>query len=247
MAFVHGKSGKVMVNAAHLSADVRGWTASWKRDMADTTALQDNGMRCTPGLMEGTVNLDAHFDSTTGRLIQVITDAANDGVAGVGGVDNGLLVSILPEGDTLGAPAFFAATDLESFEVESEVDDRVQVSLEAAADTTVDFGVSLHALGAETADTDHTSVDQVAATTNGGAAILHVTSVSASDSVVVKVQHSVDDSVWADLLTFTSASAAGSERVETAQGVTVNRYVRASTDVTGSSVSISYQMNFARR
>lgn len=247
MAFVHGKSGKVMVNAYHLSADVRGWTATWKRDMADTTALQDNGMRCTPGLMEGNVNLDGHFDSTAGRLIQVVTDAANSGAAGLGGVDNGLLVSILPEGDTIGLPAIFCASDLENFEVESEVDDRVSVSLEAAADTTVDFGVSLHALGAETADANHASVDNAASTANGGAGILHVTSVSASDSIVVKVQHSTDDAVWADLITFTSFAAVGSERKEVAAGTTVNRYVRATTDVTGTAVSISYQCNFARR
>lgn len=247
MAFVHGKDGKVMVNAYALSADIRGWTATWKRDMADTTALQDSGMRCTPGLMEGNIQLDAHFDATTGRLIQVFTDAENDGAAGLGGVDNGTLVSILPEGDAIGKPALFCKSDLENFEVESEVDDRVQVNVEAMADTTVDFGVSLHDNSAVTADTDHTSVDNAASTANGGAAILHVTSVSASDSIVVKVQHSTDDSVWADLITFTSATAAGSEHKEVAAGTTVNRYVRAQSDVTGTGVSIAYQCNFARR
>lgn len=246
MAFVHGKSGKVMVNAAHLSADIRGWTATWKRDMADTTALQDNGMRCTPGLMEGSINLDGHFDSTAGRLIQVITDAANAGVAGVGGVDNGLKVSILPEGDTIGLPAFFCQSDLENFEIESEVDDRVAVGLEAAADTTVDFGVVQKALGAQSPGTvNSTSVDNLAGTANGGAAVIHVTNVSGGGNLVAKIQHSTDNSVWADLITFTTATVAGSELKEVAAGTTVNRYTRATgTATTG---TYTWHTNFARR
>lgn len=247
MAFVHGKDGKVMLNDASVSGDIRQWSATFKRGYADTTALQDSGVKSICGLFEGTVSLEGHFDSTAGRLIDTVTDAANAGADTVIGVDNDLLVTILPEGDAIGSPAIFSACDVEEFEVEAEVDDRVKVSIEGTADNMVDMGVSLHALGAESADANHTSVDNLAATTNGGAAMLHVTSVSASDSIVVKVQHSTDNSVWADLITFTSFTAAGAERKELAAGTTVNRYTRAVTDVTGTSISISYQMSFARR
>lgn len=247
MAFVHGKDGKVMMNYAAVSADIRQWSVTFKRNYADTTALQDSGVKNTLGHHEGTMSAQGHFDSSANRLVQVISDAANSGLANLVNTDNGMYVTILPEGDAIGKPALFAACDIEEFEVESEVDDAVKVSFEAMADNMVDMGVSLHALGAETADGNHTSVDNLASTANGGAAILHVTSVSASDSIVVKVQHSADDSTFADLITFDSAAAVGSQRKELAAGTTVNRYVRANTDVTGTGVSISYQMSFARR
>lgn len=238
MAFVHGKDGKVMVNAAHLSADIRQWSVSHKRNMADTTALQDSGMRCTPGLFEGSMQIQGHFDSTAGRMYDTVKSTI--------GVDNGLLVTVLPEGDTIGKPAFFSAMDPEEFEVESEVDDRVQVSFEGTADTMVDMGVSQKVLGAQApGTTNQTSVDNLAATTNGGAAILHVTNVSGGGNCVVKIQHSVDDSVWVDLITFTTATAATFERKELAAGTTVNRYTRAT--ATATTGTYTYQASFARR
>lgn len=247
MAFVHGKDGKVMLNEAAVSADIRQWSVTFKRNYADTTALQDGGVKNILGHHEGTMSAQGHFDSTAGRLVQILTDAANAGAANLVNTDNGALVTILPEGDAIGKPAMFSAIDLEELEVESEVDDAVKVSFEGMADNMVDMGVSLHALSAVTADTDHASVDNLAATANGGAAMLHVTSVSASDSIVVKVQHSTDDAVWADLITFSSFNDVGSERQELAAGTTVNRYTRAQSDVTGTGVSITYQMSFARR
>lgn len=248
MAFVHGKSGKVMVNAAHLSADIRAWNVKFERDLADVTALQDSGMRGLPGLHEGNVELEGFFDSTAGRLIQVVTDAANAGAAKIDGVDNGLLVTILPEGDTIGLPAIFTAADLENFEVEAEVDDAVKVTIEGTADNMVDMGTSHKALAAETASTNSASVDNLAGTTNGGAAILHVTTVSGTTpSLTVDVQHSTDNSTFVDLITFTAKTAAGYERKELAAGTTVNRYTRCQSTISGTSPSFTYQMSFARR
>lgn len=238
MGFVHGKSGKVMINDAHLSADVRGWTAHFERNLADTTALQADGVNSIPGLFEGSLQLDAHFDSTAGRLYDTVITTA--------GVDNDLLVTILPEGDTIGLPAIFAATDLENFEIESEVDDRVQVNVEGTADNMVDLGVSQKALGAQApGTTNQTSVDNLAATTNGGAAILHVTTVTGGGNCVVKIQHSTDNSTWADLITFTTATAATYERKELAFGTTVNRYTRAT--ATATTGTYTFQTSFARR
>jgi hypothetical protein len=51
-------------------------------------------------------------------------------------------------------------------------------------------------------------------------------------TITWKVQHSVDNSVWIDLMTFTLANDATSER-ETVSG-TVNRYLRAIRTVGGS-------------
>lgn len=239
MAFVHGKSGAVLVNDALVSADITSWTVTHERETSDVTGVGNDGFKGLPGLMEGKMELEGLFNSTADRLQNVIDTTV--------GVDNDLLVSVWPEGATIGAPALFAACDTESYEVESSVKDAVTLNFEGAAHGMVDFGVVLFNNAAVTADTNHASVDNLAATTNGAAAILHVTSVSASDSIVVKVQHSTDNSVWADLITFTSAAAQTKELKEVAFGTTVNRYVRATSDVTGTGVSITYGLSFARR
>lgn len=248
MAFVHGKSGKVMLNDASVSGDIRQWSVAHKRGYADTTALQDSGVKSICGLFEGSMSLQGHFDSTLGRLVDTLTDAANAGADKVDGVDNDLLITVLPEGDTIGLPALFAACDLEELEVESEVDDSVKVSVEGVADNMVDIGVSQKALAAETASTNSSSVDNLAATTNGGAAILHVTTVSGTTpTMTVDLQHSSDNSTFVDLITFTQATAKTYERKELAAGTTVNRYTRCQSTIAGTSPSFTYQMSFARR
>jgi len=61
----------------------------------------------------------------------------------------------------------------------------------------------------------------------GASAYLHVFSFTGT-SITVKVQDSADNSTFADLLTFTAATAAGAERIQSssATGI-VRRYVRA--------------------
>jgi hypothetical protein len=97
----------------------------------------------------------------------------------------------------------------------------------------------LHPLGAETGAGSGTSVDNAASSANGGRGNLHVT--AATGSGTVKVQHSTDNAVWADLVTFTAATGATSETKEVTG--TVNRYLRANH---APGTSITYVLGFAR-
>jgi hypothetical protein len=81
-------------------------------------------------------------------------------------------------------------------------------------------------------------------TVNGGAGIQAVSQYAGFSGVVGKIQHSPDDSTWADLITFVNVTAApGAARV-TAAG-TVDRYTRYTRDVTGSG-SFTPFVSFAR-
>lgn len=108
----------------------------------------------------------------------------------------------------------------------------------------VDDGVILQPHTALTATTTGTSVDNAASSANGGAGYLEVSAYSGFTSVVCKVQHSADDSVWADLITFaTVTSAPTAERIPV--GGTVNRFTRSLVTVSGSG-SITPFLGFAR-
>lgn len=110
----------------------------------------------------------------------------------------------------------------------------------------VDEGVILLPLGAKIANWTGTTVDSLALSANGGAAYLEVTAYSGFTGVIVKVQHSDDDAIWADLATFTNVTAApNAQRVVVASGVTVNRYLRSVGTVTGSG-SLTLMSGFAR-
>jgi hypothetical protein len=95
-------------------------------------------------------------------------------------------------------------------------------------------------------DTNGTSVDNGAATANGGAINIHVTAFSGLTSDSIIIEHSTNDSVWNTLATSTLVTGLTSERIVVAAGTTVNRYLRVRDDVTGSG-SITAQVGFARR
>lgn len=78
-----------------------------------------------------------------------------------------------------------------------------------------------------TGTVDATSIDDGASSAFGAAAYLHVISV-ASGTAVFAVQDSADNSTFADVagLVFTGATGATTQRLQTAAGLTVNRYVR---------------------
>lgn len=103
-----------------------------------------------------------------------------------------------------------------------------KVNAEFAGDGIVEEGALLTA-GAVTitADTNGSTVDNAAATTNGGAVYLEVVNLTlgSASALAVKVQHSTDGSSWSDKQAFTAVTAApAAERI--AITGTVNRYRR---------------------
>lgn len=236
MARSHGKAGRLLVNERHASGDLTGWGATHQRAYGDITTVLDDGERSLPGLISGEVRLAGVWDSDTGSLF----DESNSSL----GSDNGYVVTVLPEGGTAGTVALLTVADVESVAADAEITDAVKVEITAKPDVGVDMGVVLHALGAETADGNGTAVDNAASSAGGGVATLHVTAYSGLTNAVIKVQHSTDNSAWSDLITFTTVTAVTAQ-LSTVTG-TVNRYVRATVDVTGTG-SVTYAVAFARR
>ena len=192
------------------------------------------GGGCTfGGLFNGAANdLDAIFRAAHNQEIPTIVSI------GYAGFAIGSLVDLLKA----------AMTD---HRVNSPQDGLVDASGEFEADDQVDLAVSLHDLVAEPSGTppvNFASVDETVAsagTTAGAVAHLHVTAF-AGTSVTIKVQHSVDNSVWVDLLSFAAVTGVTKERFEVPIGTTINRYVRAIISA-GTWTSVTFTVAFARR
>lgn len=104
-----------------------------------------------------------------------------------------------------------------------------------------EYPIILKALAAVTsdADTEADSIDNTASSAAGGSGYFACTALTldGGTNIAAKVRHSADDSTFADLISFTAATAVTAER-KTVTG-TVNRYLAASWAWTGGGASKS--------
>jgi hypothetical protein len=241
MAFIHGKSAVVLHGIYDLSSYLNDGSVSTMSETAETTAFGSSAKTYITGLKDGTVTASGMFDGAADAVDEVLTASI--------GSDTNAPVSFFPTLTTIGNPVKLLLAKTTGYSVSAPVGDVVSVSYDAQADGGIDHGVSLAPLAAVVATTNSTSVDNAASTANGGLAQLHVTANTWSANATIKVQHSSDNSTFADLATFTvvATTVKTSERVAVAAGTTVNRYLRAQVTLASGTGSITYQVSFARR
>lgn len=239
MAFVHGKSTSVLLDQYDLSGYLNSSDITRTTESHETTTYGTTGGAKTyiTGLRDGTLSLGGLWDGSAGA-IDVVLEATLSAASGQ-------VVTLAPAGMAVGSRVNMLSSRSTSYAVSDPVGDLVTVSVDLQADGGIDGGVSLHALTAETGAANSASVNNGAATTNGYSAHLHVTAVTAT-SAVVKVQHSANDSTWADLVTFTAATTGGGATSQRVTGTgTVNQYTRM--DLSGTITSVTFGLGFARR
>lgn len=241
MAFIHGKSAIVLQNEFNLSSYFNDVSISRSIETAETTAFGASAKAYIVGLIDGTLSLSGMFDGAANAIDAEMTDVL--------GVNAGAVISASVSGvTTIGTRMISTTGKLTSYEVTSPVGDVVSANAEFQADDGIGNAVSLAALAAITTTTTGTSVDNAASSANGGFATLHVTANTMNAATVCKVQHSSDNSTWADLQTFTSvpSTTVTAERIKVANATTVNRYLRAVATPAGAG-SFTYHINFARQ
>lgn len=236
--FKHGRNTVVLVDQYNLSAYLNGSDLDAEVDVPPTTTYGATGVRRQiVGLKDGGLALQGLHDAVAGGSQAVLTAIFGSATASV--VTRGV------EGTAIGAPADLVSGREKSLKSGSPVDGVVPISAEMTADGGVDFGKFHHALGAETATGNSTSIDGLAATTNGGVGHIHATALSGTPTLDATIQDSADDSAFADIVTFTQLTAAGKQRVEITGNV--RQYTRDRHVIGGGSPSITYSSAFARR
>lgn len=200
-------------------------------DMLDPTTFADDAKRALPGLetstfaCEGFIDIDTAADNAAWTAAQPLT-YGHEGIA-------------------LGSPVTMINALKSAYELGSPVAGISSFTLGGQTDGKTDLGYSLHDLTAETATADGTGYDQtVVSTTAGGVGHLHVTAFSGLTNIIVTIQDSANNSAFATIGTFATATGVTSERLEISG--TVRRYVRASWTVSGTG-SATFSAAFARR
>jgi len=193
--------------------------------MVEATTLCSTGAKdFAAGLVERGVTGDGFFHYNIADDTKSLDKYFNDNFAA--GDNN--LVALGVGGFSVGAPAILMNAKQMSYKIGAEVGQILPFSFEMK--TSKDGATREYANGrwlmyqTVTGTVNGTSLDKTGATT-GYYAQAHLTD-SNLTSVTVKIQHSTDNSSWADLVTFTAFTANGAQQaVNTA--TSVNRYVRA--------------------
>ena len=240
--FRHGKNVNVFLDEYDFSTYFNSVSASTTIDTAEASAFGTSAKEYVVGHRDGTVSLSGMFESTT----SVGTDQF---FASALGSATKIKLIVAPEGHSNGAGAILLQADDTSYEVSSAIADIVQASAEFQSTDAVEHGKILSSGSAVTATGNGTGVDNTLATTNGGAGFLSVPVNTRNGNITVKIQHSADNSTFADLVTFTvvSSTTKTSQRVEVASGTTINRYLRVNYTVAGSTGSATPVVAFTRR
>lgn len=236
---VHGKSVVFLLDEYAPYSRFHTLSIARTKGVSDSKAFgQSWRQRPVDSFRDGSFSLEGEFDTAAGLSQATLEDLSEQETPailtlGIGGLAIGSLVDM----------AKVVVEDVKFSQFDK--DNIIGLSGDFKTDDRIDIGVSLHALEAETATGNYTSVDETAQTTQGGVGHLHVTACNAS-GVVVKIQDSSDNSTWTDLITFATVGAVGAQRVELGSTATVKRYVRAIVSA-GTITSVTFAVAFARR
>lgn len=234
MSFTHSKDSRFAFGSAALAAYLTSVSTSTTTETADSTDLTATTKNYVAGLSDSAITCAGLFEPLY-----------NTPAVAAFGAAAGSAVSVAPAGFAVGNPVLVVSGRETAYEISSAVGAVVAANITIQGDGRFDAGVSLADLAEVTSGANGSAHTAAAGTSNGGIATLHVTAVTGT--LTVKVQHSSNNSTWADLATFTAATAATSERITVAPGTTVNRYLRASWTLTGAGAAATFTTSFARR
>lgn len=249
--FVHGKNSKVYLDEFDMSAYLNSTDISHTQDTAETTAYGATSRAFMPSQASGTLSFGGLYDAVTGA------GSSDKEFEAILGSTTTPLLTVAIDGGTIGNRAVIARANETSYTLASPVADinSVTADFQCSADpaNNVDFGVASGVQLTTGASIAHgslgnlASVDNGASSANGGAAVLHVpTNTVGGGATTIKVQHSANNSSWADLISFTAVSASTITSQISAVTGTVNRYLRVTASTAGSSGAITFMVSFAR-
>jgi len=231
MAKVSGLGVRLYAAGYDLSGDVNVVDAiGYTQEMLDVTTLDLEATSRLAGLSDASLTVNGWFEALSDHTAYT---------SNTGKMPTADQVVFTQMGTALGDP-FAGLTAKEATYVVTRASGSALATTATYSSTAgqqSEWGVTLTASKTTNASAaSGTGVDNAASSANGCVAYLEAMSLT-SGTCVVKVQHSTDNSTWADLITFTSVTTANVPFAQrsTASG-TINRYLRVNTSGTFSTI-----------
>lgn len=249
MPFLHGANVGLLIDGFNMAPYFKDFSMEASQTMHDATTFGNTSRVKVPGLKDGRASGSALLDTTATVGSLAVLKGKYTGASA--GSANPAVVARAHGGFAVGNLVDLGYFEEASWNIKDVFDDLEMLTFNGESDQdAIDFGVSLHALAAETSFTfTGTAVDNAVATTNGGVGVVAVTAIAGGNpNVVYKIRHSSDNSTYVDLVTFSAITAANNVlRVEVAAGTTVNRYLKITITEGGTTTSVTGVVVFARR
>jgi hypothetical protein len=225
MAKISAKNATILINGSKFSTFTTAYEITDTVDPLEATGFADESKNYVPGLKTARITADMLWDSTA--TTGVHAKLSNSGQTG--------LFTLLPEMYAIGTPSISLPYMQTSYRPQADVAAILQIGTiefeSYGSNNGIENGVALYS-GTITDTTTSSSFDNGAATTTGYSGIVHVWTPASADSYAIKIQHSANNSTWADLATFTVNGQ--SITAERKTGTSVNRYRRIVATRTGS-------------
>ncbi len=247
-SFISGKDTQFYIDEFDLSSYVTSAETSFTNEPVESSAYGAASKAFLTGLQTSTLTLNGLWAADTDGIDEELQPLLGSttpplitvklGTSAIGGrcllmqADETAYAVSVPVADITSVTADFIANTKATTDLTLAAQSGVQLSV----GTSIAHG-SLGALA---------SVDNAASSANGGFGILHVPTNTENGTTTIKIQHSANDSSWADLITFTNVSASGKTSELKAVSGTVNRYLRVTASGAGSTGAITFKVGFAR-
>ena len=236
MARMHGSEVRVYLGDRDVSGDLTSIAPAASADTHEVTNFGSNGWKQNDvGLVGWTASIEGFHDPAVDGYGRQLNDLL--------GATGGILSIYDGDADAVGKGGWLGSEAILTERSESvNIADLVRLNgvLQGSGRAGMDAKL-LHPGGRETASGNGTSVDNSTASDNGGRANLHVT--ATSGLWTVRLQHSTNNSTWADLVTFPSINSNTSCTKEVSGRV--NRYLRARW-TEGAVGNVTFVVGFAR-
>lgn len=237
--FRHGKNTTVLSDDFDLSTFLNSASVSASIETPETTTFGTADRSYIVGHNEGNISLEGLFEGSAESADEIFTAAL--------GNNTDKVISVSTDSTSVGGRAILVSSMQSAYEISSPLTDVVSVSAEAIANGGLDYGVWLGCKTAITTTSTGASVDNGASSTNGGVTHLHITANTRDSTTVAKVQHSSDNSTFADLSTFATVATVDTTHERIIVTGTVNRYIRAVVTPAAGTGSITFSIAFSRR
>ena len=218
-----------LVNGYPLQSAITSFTFSGENEELDATTVDNSGYReYVAGFKTGNLNVSGIFDADNtdqDRIHDVFSSAYSTGDAKNVLASTGTVSS--------GSPAIMLDGSIMNYAIPHEVASLILSNANFRANTGIKFGRWLMYAAQAAGTNNGTSLDNSAASTNGGFLQVHLHNDDASD-VDVKLQHSTNNTDWVDVSggAVNNLSAAHTSGSVSVTG-TINRYLRVVATVTG--------------
>lgn len=227
MPKISAKNGIILINGYNFSTYINQYDVNADTNKIDVTGFGDGVVNYIPGLPSASITANVLWDSAAGKTHLALSPRPTG------------YVTILPEGYALGNPSISLPFMQGNYMPKGAVNEAIQIGTlnfeSYGSNVGIENGWAL-AHGTITATTTGTGFDDPTggAVTATCSATLHIWDTTATDTYVVKVQHSTTlGSGYADLITFSANGTSLTAERQTVASGTINRYRRVLATRTG--------------